>query len=162
MNTPKPIKRHQAILKFSQEHHFGLLLVWKIREGLKKNIETERIALYTNFIFEKNLEQHFKEEESLLFTRIDDKEPLKQRVIEEHQKIYLAIEDLKKGNHSTETLHNFADLLDKHIRFEERELFNYLQQHLSESQLSEIAAQHQSEKIKDVDGQWADHFWLHK
>jgi hypothetical protein len=96
MNTPKPIKRHQAILKFSQEHHFGLLLVWKIREGLKKNIETERIALYTNFIFEKNLEQHFKEEESLLFTRIDDKEPLKQRVIEEHQKIYLAIEDLKK------------------------------------------------------------------
>ena len=30
-----PIKRHDALKHFSRDHHFGLLLVWKIREGVK-------------------------------------------------------------------------------------------------------------------------------
>lgn len=38
MEVKKPIKRNAAIVEFSKDHHFALLLVWKIREGLKKSI----------------------------------------------------------------------------------------------------------------------------
>lgn len=43
---PKPIKRHTALKPLSREHHHGLLLSWKIREGLKRNIEIPRIKKY--------------------------------------------------------------------------------------------------------------------
>lgn len=87
----KPIKRHSAIVKFSQEHHFGLLLVWKIREGIKKMVATERLSSYAQFIFENNLKQHFREEEALLFVKLKDNDPLKQRATGEHQLIYQLI-----------------------------------------------------------------------
>ncbi|HUM97665.1 MAG TPA: hemerythrin domain-containing protein [Chitinophagaceae bacterium] len=159
LNT-SPIKRHKAIVKFSQEHHFGLLLVWKIREGIKKNIDAVRIARYTVFIYDNNLKQHFQEEENLLFSRISEQESLKHRAFAEHQSIYDIIEQIRKTHSTHIQLAAFADLLDKHIRFEERELFNYMQQHFGEDQLEEITNQHHSEKVKDVDGQWDDHFWL--
>jgi hypothetical protein len=83
------------------------------------------------------------------------KEPLKQRVIEEHQKIYHTIEDLKKGNHSTDIFNLLLPTCSTNISALKKE--NYLitcSSTLARSQLSAIAAQHQSEKIKDVDGQW--------
>ena len=51
-DSTTPIKRSQALIQFSREHHFGLLLVWKMRQGLKENIEPIRISDYTIFIFE--------------------------------------------------------------------------------------------------------------
>ncbi|WP_241739476.1 hypothetical protein [Aestuariibaculum marinum] len=32
----KPLKRHKALQPLSREHHYGLLLTWKIRTGFKK------------------------------------------------------------------------------------------------------------------------------
>jgi hypothetical protein len=43
---PTPIKRTSSLISYSKEHHFGLLLVWKIRQGIKREIITERIANY--------------------------------------------------------------------------------------------------------------------
>lgn len=156
----KPIKRHSAIVKFSQEHHFGLLLVWKIREGIKKMVATERLSSYAQFIFENNLKQHFREEEALLFVKLKDNDPLKQRATGEHQLIYQLIEKIKTDGNNLQVIVDFADLLDKHIRFEERELFQTLQNDLSEAELNEIAALHSTEKIADADNQWDDHFWV--
>ncbi len=39
----KPIKRSVALKPLSREHHHGLLLSWKIREGFNRNVEIERI-----------------------------------------------------------------------------------------------------------------------
>ena len=156
----KPIKRHTAIVKFSQEHHFGLLLVWKLREGIKKQVATERLSRYTQFIFEKSLHPHFKEEEALLFVKLKDDDPLKQRATGEHQLIYQLIAQIKADGTNRQLIVDFADLLDNHIRFEERELFQNLQIHLSEAELNEIATLPTSEKIADADNQWDDHFWI--
>jgi len=38
-----PIKRNEALKPLSRDHHHGLLLCWKIRQGIKLNIEPERI-----------------------------------------------------------------------------------------------------------------------
>lgn len=67
MKDQAPIKRHQAIISFSKDHHFGLLLVWKIRQGLEKAVNAERISKYVVYFFKEDLEKHFKDEELLLF-----------------------------------------------------------------------------------------------
>jgi hypothetical protein len=67
MKDHVPIKRHKAIVSFSKDHHYGLLLVWKIRQGLNKEVSAERIINYVLFFFKEDLEKHFKTEELLLF-----------------------------------------------------------------------------------------------
>ena len=61
MKTQAPIKRHQALVAFSKDHHFGLLLIWKIKQGLANAIRVERITNYILYFFEEYLLQHFKE-----------------------------------------------------------------------------------------------------
>ncbi len=46
METKKPQKRHIALQPLSREHHQGLLLSWKIRKGLSRKIEFDRIQNY--------------------------------------------------------------------------------------------------------------------
>lgn len=70
MKEHTPIKRHQAIVSFSKDHHFGLLLVWKIRQGLKNAVNAERISSYLLYFFKEDLEKHFKEEEEFLFSKL--------------------------------------------------------------------------------------------
>ncbi len=53
--TSTPIKRHETIVQFSREHHYGLLLVWKIKQGIQKNIDPERISSYVLYFFENDI-----------------------------------------------------------------------------------------------------------
>jgi hemerythrin-like domain-containing protein len=154
-----PIKRHPAIVQFSREHHYGLLLNWKIRQGLKQNIEPERITNYILYFFEEDLKYHFAEEERILFAKLDDADPLKQQALKDHEAIYgiIAGMPLKKADVAMITL--FAEALEKHIRFEERVLFNHLQTIFSEAELATIAAEHPERKM-DTDAGWTDHFWV--
>lgn len=154
----KPSKRYDALIKFSREHHYGLLLVWKIRRGIKNNIEAERISDYTLFFFEHDLQTHFKEEEGTLFTKLDSENSMLKRALQEHQTIYALIDVIHADKQNFHSLNEFADALEKHIRFEERELFNYLQSNLSEAELIELAEKH-SAKVCDVSENWNDKFW---
>ena len=157
----KPIKRHESIVQFSREHHFGLLLIWKIRQGLKANIEPKRIYDYVLFFFDEDLKAHFAEEERVLFPKLNDGDALKQQALSEHTKIYQLIADVKGNNFYPELLPMFADTLEKHIRFEERILFNYLQNKLSEDELVALANEHPVRET-NVDVNWDDHFWIPK
>lgn len=154
----KPLKRHPALIKLSREHHFGLLLCWKIRQGIKNNIESERIASYILFFFDNDLEEHFKDEEENLLVKLSKDDSIRQQVETDHLKINRLITSIRTGNVSPALLSDLADSLDKHIRYEERIVFNYLQQKLSGAELEKLAEQHAA-KPCDLDEKWADHFW---
>lgn len=160
-DSTAPIKRSEALIQFSREHHFGLLLVWKIRQGLKNNIELRRIGNYCIFLFESELTEHFKEEEKDLFVKLPVDDPLRIQAFEEHEHIYKLVAGLRKDPLNAMLLKEFADALESHIRFEERILFNHLQKHLSEDELKKLEKEH-SKRDADVDGKWDDHFWNNK
>ncbi len=157
----KPIKRHKAIVQFSREHHFGLLLIWKIRQGLKANIDPKRISDYVLFFFDEDLKTHFAEEERSLFSKLDDDDGLKFQAMKEHTEILHYIAEIRSDNKNPELLTVFADALDRHIRFEERVLFNHLQSKLSDAALAALALEH-PERVEDTDSRWNDHFWITK
>lgn len=161
MKIAKPIKRSPVLIEFSRDHHFGLLLVWKIRQGLKNNIAPERISSYILYYFKNDLLNHFTEEEKLLFNRLNEQSELRKKAESDHATIYQQIEEIKKNKNDSKLITQFADKLEEHIRFEERELFNYIQTCLSEVELTDIAGQF-SRQVHDVEKAWEDEFWVKK
>ena len=75
------------MLSFSRDHHSGLLLVWKIRQGLDKRIETWRVSDYVLFLYKEDLETHFRDEEGLLFQRMPLDDVIRKQAESDHQDI---------------------------------------------------------------------------
>jgi hypothetical protein len=65
--TDKPIKRSEFLKPLSREHHRGLLFCWKIRAGIKKNVEVSRIKKYADWFYQNYLVPHFEVEEKYVF-----------------------------------------------------------------------------------------------
>lgn len=158
MNNPKPIKRHQALVAFSRDHHFGLLLVWKIKQGLDKAVAPERISNYVLYFFEHDLQPHFEEEEQLLFPRLPADSELRRQAEKEHAIIKDLIVQIQNDKSNKSLLLKFSVALNDHIRFEERELFTAIQQVSSEEDLSKIEM-HGNNRGNEADAGWKDVFW---
>lgn len=160
MNQHVPIKRHPSLVSFSKEHHFGLLLIWKIRQGLRTGVNAKRIGSYVLFFFNEDLKTHFKEEEEILFTQLPINDELRRQAEIEHQEIYHLVKVLTEAGYDESLLRQFADTLEKHIRFEERVLFNHLQNQISPQVLEEISSR--LSNSVDLDIRWKDNFWIEK
>lgn len=141
MEKPTPIKRSKAFIQLSKDHHFGLLLVWKIRQDLAKVSPAVKISKYVMEFFDDELKAHFKEEEDYLFNKLAATDPLRVQAEGEHRAICNLIESIRRNETDKALLGQFGDLLEAHIRFEERTLFNHLQEHMSAAD-QELLLQH--------------------
>jgi hemerythrin-like domain-containing protein len=157
----KPIKRNENISKLSKDHHFTLLFCWKIRQGLKFEVEPERIKEYVKYFWKHFMQPHFVEEETILFAQLKNAEV--QRALNEHSQITEQIEALDSNTYnSAEQLSMLADTVDNHVRYEERQLFPHLEKILTAEQLDNIGRQlaaHYNPKLKD---DFANEFWIKK
>jgi rRNA maturation protein Rpf1 len=101
------MKRDARLRRLSSEHHHTLVLVRNLRKGL----EPREVAR----IFEEQLAPHFAIEERVLLPALvaAGRADLAARTLDEHTDIRVARSDPAL----------LADLLEKHVRFEERELF---------------------------------------
>lgn len=153
MEKKKPIKRHQALQPLSRQHHFGLLFSWKLRKGFSKNIETERLSEYAKWFFQHEIKPHFSDEEKYVFPILEEGNELVERALKEHRRIERLFKDSKDPDKSLSLL---EEELDAHIRFEERILFNEIQNAATEEQLQKIEEIHRHLK-KTLD--YHDPFW---
>jgi hemerythrin-like domain-containing protein len=71
------------------------------------------------------------------------------------------ISAIQKNKYDTDLIRRFADDLERHIRFEERELFNHLQNIIPPDDSEEIAAR-TSNNDKEPNEKWKDVFWEEK
>lgn len=153
MEKKKPIKRHIALQPLSRQHHFGLLFSWKLRKGFSRDIPLERMSKFADWFYEHEIKPHFKDEEKYLFPILDEDNELIQRALKEHRRIRRLFKDKKDPEKS---LHRLEEELDAHIRFEERVLFNEIQQIATPEQLAKVEEIHENiEKTPDYE----DPFW---
>ncbi len=148
----KPLKRHEMLQPLSRDHHHGLLLCWKIRQGFKKNVEPERIKAYADWFWENHLKAHFEAEEKYCFTILPADHENVKRALADHKRIQRLF-----ATHTglIKNLNHIEEELEKHIRFEERVLFNQIQEIATNEQLQAIETAH-AEKFED---NTADEFW---
>ena len=140
----------------SREHHEGLLLVWKIRQGIKNKVDGERIARYLAWFWEHYFQKHFREEEESLPKILSREHPLIEQMFQEHVQIKNTIMAVQT-DHPYTKLEELAQTLNDHIRFEERILFNEVERVATEEQLQQLAGELKDELQVAV---WEDEFWL--
>lgn len=150
----KPIKRDKSIQPLSREHHHNLLLCWKIRKGFSKGVSPERMKKYSDWFFENHVLPHFKIEETYLFPILGKENELVKKALADHRRLKRLFKNSKKVERSLSLL---EEELERHVRFEERELFNEIQRNASPEQLKLIAEKHTEEKFVE---NTEDEFWL--
>lgn len=151
------MKRNKNLVELSKDHHHGLLLGWKIKQGLKLKVSLQEMIDYIRHFAAGALYPHFEEEENQLLPFISAEDPYRKRTIQEHLQLKQLIASL--SDTSTEgNLLTLAAELESHIRFEERELFPYIETLLSDDELDQIG-----ELIADLHQpyieSYANEFW---
>ncbi|HLW30019.1 MAG TPA: hemerythrin domain-containing protein [Brumimicrobium sp.] len=135
----KPLKRDPALIPFSREHHHSLLLSWKIRKGLNNGVAIERIKKYTDWFYENHVKPHFDDEEKYIFPILGEDHDLIKKALSEHRRLtrlFTEETDIEKS------LHHIEEELERHIRFEERELFMIIQEKATSDELKKIDELH--------------------
>ena len=155
----KPIKRSKYIIQLSKDHHFTLLFCWKIRTGVKLQIEISRIKNYVSYFWQTHMQPHFNEEEILLFAPAKD--AAVQRALNEHAEIRQQINTIiTSENIQAAQLEQLANIVETHVRYEERELFPHLEKVLSEAQLHQIGNALQQTHATVCKDDFTDEFWI--
>ena len=127
------MKRSPGLRTLSSEHHTGLVLARRAAQAAadEEVADTWREVAQR---FEAELEPHFRQEEEILLPALVlvGETAIVQRTLAEHAQLRALVYD---GPRDAQTLGSFAELLQAHIRFEERELFSIAQTRLPEFSL---------------------------
>ena len=118
-------------------------------------MQPERIVAYVQWFWLNQLEPHFRKEENVLLPHLNNMEDLRKRLQQEHAHIEDSI-SVVIHNMYWETLENLAYDLNAHIRWEERVLFNHIEQMLTEEKLITLGKALAEQKNCGV---WEDSFW---
>ncbi|WP_286744252.1 hemerythrin domain-containing protein [Roseivirga sp. UBA1976] len=154
MSERKPLKRHKALQPFSREHHHGLMLCWKIRKGFLGDIDPQRIKRHTDWFYTNYLLPHFAAEEEHIFPILGKDNELIKKCLSEHRRLSRLFED---EDDIVKSLSLIEEELEKHIRFEERIVFQEIQKIASDSQLKLIDTMHSETQFEEDN---SDPFWI--
>jgi hemerythrin-like domain-containing protein len=152
----QPIKRTKELAPLSVEHHDGLMLVWKIRQGLRNGTPISTIADYINWFWKNHLEQHFLDEKNVLAPYLPKDNEMIEKMLEDHEELESMVR-VTESIPDKEMISRFADALHDHIRFEERKLFPYAEQVISLQDLQHIYNLLNKDP-KETDS-WNNEFW---
>jgi hemerythrin-like domain-containing protein len=145
-----PAKRHPSLIPLSHDHHHGLVLAFRLREGLPRNRQPadnpQKQAEDAIRFFHDNLTAHFRAEEEVLFpairAHVSHAATLLDTLTIEHGEMRAQVEILTQAAPDAVTLQTrlkaFAELLERHIRREERELFPLYEAHVPETEATRV------------------------
>lgn len=125
------MKRHQALIPLTHDHHHALAQVRQLRTSAAA-LPEQRLRKANEFIafFEADTLAHFREEEEVVFPLVvgerEAEAPLT-RLMMDHLRIHSLVrvltDELRSGSPTTETMTGIAEILEAHIRFEEKTFF---------------------------------------
>lgn len=130
------MKRHPALVPLSHDHQHTLVRARELR-GAATGDEPARREAATRFLahFALHVVRHFREEEELVFPLLPLQPPELERVLVQHQRIRALARRLR-DEPAAATLAELGELLEEHIRLEERIVFELVQEHVPERTLA--------------------------
>jgi hemerythrin-like domain-containing protein len=134
------MKRVPALRHLSDDHHTGLVLARRCKQVGRPDSDSSPESIWTQVLeaFSSQLDPHFQIEEQHLLPALEaiGESSLANRIREDHR----ALRALHESKAPSPTLLNrFGELLESHIRFEERQVFEPTQHRLPADALEEIA-----------------------
>ena len=150
-------KRHASLIQLSRDHHDGLMLALRLRQGKRALLrdwshDLRWQATYVQQFYRSHLLPHFEAEEKALFPvmkkyareSVDTIETL----LKQHEEMKTRVERIGTTSEATleEALKSFGELLERHIRIEEDELFPTFEKSVPTNVAAEVGR-----KIEKVD-----------
>ncbi|HEX9402438.1 MAG TPA: hemerythrin domain-containing protein [Anaeromyxobacter sp.] len=142
------MKRSRELKPLSSEHHQALLVAFQLKQGLAGHPESAGapkdlpglLGLARRFD-EQIFRTHARAEEDLLGRFIEA--TAMERLRTEHGEMTRLLDLSKTARPGDLRAHlaAFADLLERHVRWEERELFPYAEGHVDEATLATIGGE---------------------
>ena len=142
------MKRHPALLPLSRDHHDGLVQAVRLRRAAADGDASARLAAAREFVeFFRNDERlHLRDEEEELFPLLlrhvqSEPAPLREARVPHRQLEGLArtLEiAVAAGSVDRETLDAVGELLDAHVRLEERQLFPLIEELVPDDELRRL------------------------
>ena len=143
--------RHPSLILLSHDHHHGLALALRCRKqalgqlkpmgaaGLRERAK-ECLEFHANHLI-----AHFRAEEEVLFPALRGIAPGSDVIVDDlltqHQEIGRAMSQLETGTGLAKLIFDLGDLLERHIRKEERELFSLFELYVESANAEAIGAE---------------------
>lgn len=136
------LKRSRQLKPLSSEHHQALLVAFQLKQGLAGHAESagapRELTGLVNLarrVEEGLLLGHGRAEEELLGCHLPG--PDLKRLAFEHRELARLVEQARQGSpqDARQALSAFAELLERHVRWEERELFDAVERAMAEEEL---------------------------
>ena len=136
-------KRHKSLIELSHDHHHGLAFALRLRQGDNALLndgwthDRSEQAKRVKGFYDEELSLHFKEEEDVLFPAMVKEVPrcsgLVATLIEQHRQMERLIAEIATSDEVAlmRQLVEFGELLEQHIRSEERSLFPIFESEVS-------------------------------
>jgi iron-sulfur cluster repair protein YtfE (RIC family) len=142
--------RHPSLISLSHDHHHGLALALRCRKqslGQLKPMGSaglrERAKEVMDF-YAANLVGHFRAEEEVLFPCLREIAPGSGAMIDElngdHEQIRAVMPKLEAGAGLAKLIFDLGDLLERHIRREERDLFPLFEKYAGNEKAQAVGA----------------------
>ncbi len=123
------MKRIPALVELSREHHGALKLARAAQAAAADSLpERQRLAARIRQLYASELDAHFRVEEQQLLPRLTQAgaDALVRRTQAEHDALRALVAALEQAD--ADLLARFGVLMQAHVRFEERELFEAFQE----------------------------------
>lgn len=137
-----PIKRHASLVPFSRDHRDvlhcanGLIDATGRDESGQRQAAEKFLSLWSRFYA-----SHIDEEERMLAPLIESADAMRQ-MRDDHRVLRTLASDLQRSINqdrvTASQLHRLGAAMVNHVRWEERELFNSIQDGASDQQLSRL------------------------
>ena len=136
------MKRSAELTPLSHEHHQALFVAIGLKRAEGEGAEAG--AAFLDY-HEATGERHFEIEEQVLLPGWLAADPegdadAARRVLAEHLEIRTATARLRAGEAAADEVRALGELLDRHVRYEERELFPMIESRLDEEALRSLGA----------------------
>ncbi len=138
------MKRDTNLQPLSRQHHQGLMMVLLLQKGLKKNADPAIMQQFIRDEWQADLASHFQQEEEVLLPMLAGKPfnaQLTARILQDHATIRELVSKAGEGALNEIEINYFSELLEQHIRFEERVYFPEAEKVLSAAELQQIGNQ---------------------
>jgi hemerythrin-like domain-containing protein len=145
--------RDKSLIPLSHQHQRALALCVRVdRAQPIPDADLQAWQAEIEHIFEQEIKIHFSSEEHVLFPaarQFPELIPLLEELIADHAALRECFSHAEANKMSAESLPAFAQQLSSHIRKEERQLFERLQQLMTSAELAVLGRQLE-EALKDA------------
>jgi len=134
--------RDPSLIQLSRQHHNALALCVRLERALQASaVDLSAWQLEMHQHYANEVQFHFTAEEKVLFPaarRFPELAPLVEELSAEHERLRKHFIHAEQGTMNQGELETFAKLLSGHIRKEERQLFETMQQRMRQEELKSL------------------------